>query len=764
PYFDRQWALKKIEASDAWNIETGDPSVIIAVIDTGIDYTHPDISDNVWINNGEDINHNGRFDNWPFWLNGDIDWRDNDGNGFVDDVIGFNFVSSSPTFIITLPNNAPKDDNGHGTHCAGIASAATDNGIGIAGVSWNCKIMAVKGFDSTGKGVVADLAECIVYAADNNADIISMSWGRYSSSQLEKDALDYAYSKGVILIAAAGNEDIWSKFYPAAYENVIAVAASDESDCRVLLSNWGSNFGSWIDVAAPGTNILSLRAKGTDMYGDGAHIVDKYYYIASGSSMACPHVAGLAALILSKAQRDGLNLKPIEVKTILCSSTDEITSTVYTGVGRINAYKALQKITSVVASLDPLPDEKEEVQGEIKIKGIAEGKNFQQYIVEYGKGIYPTKWTKITESDNPKKGVLALWNTVNLNDGAYTIRLKVKANGNSYEDRVILVVDNKNNTFYVDVNGKKGCRCIQTAVNDAGNGDSIYVYKGTYYENLYIYRSINLSGEDRNNTIVDGNLKPHVVKIYEGSKVKLNGFKIVNSYYSNIWLGYSSLITISNNIIYSSKNSSGILLGRSSNNNISNNIISNNANNGIILLDRSSNNIISANIISNNAGNGILLGIIPTSPYNIISNNIISSNGESGILLLYPSGNRIFGNTIFLNSHSGIHLEGGVSPREPTEIFDNNISHNYYGIYAKSPGYIIYHNNFVNNKENAYAVWPLAMDNRWDDGSMGNYWSDYEERYPNAKENNGVWSIPYRIPGKIIRERDRYPLVKPWKG
>jgi len=408
-YFGWQWALNQandhdIDAPEAWDIETGSSDVIIAVIDSGVDYTHPDLADNIWVNKDE-IPGNG---------------IDDDGNGFVDDVRGWDFVNN---------DNDPLDDFGHGTHCAGIAGAVTDNGVGIAGVCPNCKIMAVKSINSWGGGYETDLADGIIYAADNGADVISMSWGSYYFSNLLKDALDYAYEKGVILVAAAGN-DAWNygdASYPACLDNVIAVSATDESDYKAYFSN----FGSWIDVAAPGVNIFSTMPTYpctlTDMYG----LSEDYDYL-SGTSMACPHVAGLIGLLLSKNE----NYTQEEIRTILRSGVDNINvekklnEDKHIGTGRINAYKAMSYTSTAVVHIDNSLDDVI-LREKIIVKGTSNGNKFKSYTLYYGEDVYPNNWIEVITSTNPvNNDVLAIWDTHNLKDNLYTLKLVLTTNDN----------------------------------------------------------------------------------------------------------------------------------------------------------------------------------------------------------------------------------------------------------------------------------------------------------------------------------------------
>jgi subtilisin family serine protease/putative cell wall-binding protein len=267
PYYadGTQWAPRRVQAEAAWSLARGD-GVTIAIVDTGVDLGHSDLAAKIWANPGE-IPGNG---------------IDDDGNGFVDDVIGWNFVSGTPT---------PTDDNGHGTHCAGIAAAATDNALGIAGMAPGARIMAVKVLDSRGSGSTAALAEGIDYAVDAGADIISASIGGTSGTKTLEGAVRRATAAGVLVVAASGNEG-GAVLYPAAYTDALSVGATDRNDVRTTYSN----FGPGLDIVAPGgspaAQVLSTVRSGE--YGS------KY-----GTSMATPHVAGIAALL--KGERPELS-------------------------------------------------------------------------------------------------------------------------------------------------------------------------------------------------------------------------------------------------------------------------------------------------------------------------------------------------------------------------------------------------------------------------------------------------------------------------
>jgi hypothetical protein len=323
------------------------------------------------------------------------------------------------------------DFHGHGTHCSGIASASTNNNIGIAGVCWNCTIMPVKiGYKSSGGSGLIDIiaaAEGLVYAADNGAHVISMSWGGSQITYLIWDAINYSYSKGSILVAAAGNIGNGIEHYPAAYPNVIAVAATDHNDNRAHTA-FLSNHGSWVDVSAAGEYIYSTLFNDT-------------YVSWSGTSMATPQVSALAALILSKNP----NYSQKQVWTIIRSTTDPVNSSdKYIGIGRINAYNAIIRDSSPIADLSYELDN-EIVFGNVSIIGTASGSDFEKYEVYYGKGKYPEDWTLIQSSTTQKTDdILAIWVTP-CPDGEnwYSIRLLVYDSfGQISEDRVVLQINN----------------------------------------------------------------------------------------------------------------------------------------------------------------------------------------------------------------------------------------------------------------------------------------------------------------------------------
>lgn len=256
--------LTTIRVREGWDITRGDTSVVIAIVDTGVDWMHSDLSANVWQNPGE-IPNNG---------------VDDDNNGYIDDVRGWDFGGLSGT-----ADNDPREDRpDHGTHVAGIAAAVTDNGNGVAGVAFKCKIMPVKSSQdnirSNGRAVITYGYQGIVYAADNGAAIINCSWGGSGYSQFEQDVIHYATSRGALVVAAAGNGGSSEEFYPAAYAHVLAVAATDHNDIHSSFSN----YGYWVGVSAPGQAIYNTWQP-------------NIYNYLSGTSMSAPMTAGVCALV-----------------------------------------------------------------------------------------------------------------------------------------------------------------------------------------------------------------------------------------------------------------------------------------------------------------------------------------------------------------------------------------------------------------------------------------------------------------------------------
>ncbi len=305
PYFSYQWNLNKIQVPAAWDITTGSDSVIIAVLDSGVDYNNPDLSGNVWTN--------------PYEIPGN--GLDDDLNGYIDDIHGWDFVNN---------DNVPLDDLGHGTAVASVIGSKGNNQAGLAGILWNVKIMPIKAADSEGLPV-SDEVKGIMYAKENGADIIVCSFGKYQYSSIEKMIIDLAPDQ--LFVCAAGNEgentDI-TPFYPSCYANlnIISVAATDSNDNICSFSNYGTDS---VDVGAPGSGIPVVS-------------YDSQYYSFDGTSVAAPHVAGLAGLILSIDPTK----KPEGLRQLIMDNVDKNQLSGYVGSsGRINAYNTLFEINSI---------------------------------------------------------------------------------------------------------------------------------------------------------------------------------------------------------------------------------------------------------------------------------------------------------------------------------------------------------------------------------------------------------------------------------
>jgi hypothetical protein len=294
PGFAEQWHLKAgsgINAVDAWDLTTGDSQLVVAVIDTGIDYSHGDLVDNIWQNPGETA----------------ADGIDNDGNGYIDDIRGINPADDSVD---------PMDDDGHGTIVAGIIAASGNNGKGITGINWQLKLLPCRFMDVNGSGFVSDAIKCLDYVLDlklnHGINIVASnnSWGSGSFSQALYNAVAEHNAAGILFVASAGNDNSQAKFYPAAFDlpNVISIAAHDEQGVKGDFSNYGRD---WVDISAPGVAILSTTAvKGGPQ--------NNAFVEASGTSMAAPMVSGVAALL--KAAEPALTMQQLRGR-ILASGT-----------------------------------------------------------------------------------------------------------------------------------------------------------------------------------------------------------------------------------------------------------------------------------------------------------------------------------------------------------------------------------------------------------------------------------------------------------
>lgn len=422
---EEQWGLQKIGWSASLARGATAP-VIVAVIDTGIDYFHPDLpADALWENPKETLNG-----------------KDDDGNGYVDDLAGWNFVDG---------NGNPFDTAGHGTIVAGILAAGLENGVGIAGMAPKAQVMPLKVLSFAGRGRASQVAAAIYYAADQGARVINLSLGGDGLSKLEARAIAYATGKGAVVVAAAGNagRDVGA-VGPGGLPGVITVGASGPDDAVAAFSNTGAE----IDLVAPGVDIVSLRARRTDVslvagldgYVAGSAFVgpDAHYYRVSGTSFSAPFVSGAAALLLA----ENPSLTPEQVKRVLLQSAKEVGAPgvdVKTGYGRLDlrAAMAASPDAFVEARIDKVAVAKKDDAQVVVVTGTAAADAFAGAEVELGAGEDPTSWKPVgTVPANVVSGVLAEIPVSELAGGkVFTLRLRTKhQNGKEREARFRLNV------------------------------------------------------------------------------------------------------------------------------------------------------------------------------------------------------------------------------------------------------------------------------------------------------------------------------------
>jgi subtilisin family serine protease len=306
PSYPSQWNLPIISAPAVWNTAADCAAMPVAVIDSGVDYGHPDLAANIWVNIADAAG----------------DGVDNDGNGYIDDAMGWDFAAD---------DNDPMDENGHATHVAGTIAALGNNALGVTGICWNGRIMALRAFDAEGNGTVADVIEAMQYARVKGAKVVNASYAGADFSQAEYDAISLLNGSGMLMVVAAGNEGADSDrlpSYPAGYDlpNIIAVAATDRSDRLASFSNFGF---ATVHVAAPGESIFSTY-------------VNHDYAFGSGTSMAGPHVSGLAALVWDANP----GLAASQVKGRILDGVDrlaDLSGRILTA-GRINAANSMLNI------------------------------------------------------------------------------------------------------------------------------------------------------------------------------------------------------------------------------------------------------------------------------------------------------------------------------------------------------------------------------------------------------------------------------------
>ncbi|MBW7887069.1 MAG: S8 family serine peptidase [Bacteroidetes bacterium] len=419
--YSSQWNLEKIGMKrliDEGILQSLLPLTKVAIIDTGIDEEHPDLKNSIIINNGETgIDSNGNDKRF----NG----IDDDQNGFIDDWCGYNFIdffSQSSRNHNTMPN----DDHGHGTNVAGIIGAQVNNFYGIAGFG-TASLLPLKAFSASGSGNDIDIAAAIIYAADNGAEVINMSFGDVVISQLLKAAIDYAYSKNIVLVASSGNDGSSKPHYPSDLSNVISVGSINNYNSRSIFSS----YGNMLDIMAPGELIPTTSLFST------------YTENFSGTSAAAPHVSGAVALLKSIEKEKGENLTKLsneDWRGILMTTAVDINKKGWdeeTGAGILNIYNASKAISANTNTINsPFVDEV--INSVIPIKITALSPYFKSYTLAIGKDDGSFTWETIASSEKQCiNDSVFLINPTLYESGSYLLKLTIEnSKGNSEETRV----------------------------------------------------------------------------------------------------------------------------------------------------------------------------------------------------------------------------------------------------------------------------------------------------------------------------------------
>ncbi len=401
PYLSYQYYLSKTSAIQANEITLGDSSIVIGVIDSGLDFSHPDLQYSFKINFGE--YGNGKESNGI----------DDDNDGYTDNWRGWNFISN---------NNNPEDDNkfSHGSAVTGIISAGYNNGIGISSVSSACKVLVLKAFDENGIGDESNAASAILYAVMKGARVINCSFGDYIYSNLLRDVIQFAYSKNIVLICSAGNDGSNRLHFPSAFDEVISVGSSDDNDFRSSFSSYGVT----VDIFAPGSRILTTSRKGKGS----AEFGNDYFY-TNGTSFAAPIISSAAALLLSRNK----NLTNEEVRGILISNTDYLFGqngwSYELASGRCNILNTINSSDkpSIVRIYSPYQN-LSLYSNSIPVVISAAAYNFESYSLILGKGEFPYSEQILVKDINSQVIKDSVYNLdlTELPDTSYTLSLALK--------------------------------------------------------------------------------------------------------------------------------------------------------------------------------------------------------------------------------------------------------------------------------------------------------------------------------------------------
>ncbi|MBS1516322.1 MAG: S8 family serine peptidase [Bacteroidetes bacterium] len=435
-YYSNQYYLPLIGMESAWNISQGDSNVIVGVIDTGLDFLHPDLQNSFKLNFGETgLDALGRDKR----ANG----IDDDGNGFIDDWRGWDFTDEPFTGDprrgdYLTPDNDPTDDNknSHGTAAIGIINAAFNNSLGISSVAPKCKVLVLRAFDAEGFGEEDDVANAVLYGLSQGVRIFNFSFGDYVYSNLLKDVVKFAYSKNAVIVCSAGNDGTDRLHYPSAYDEVISVAASAPDDARFSASSNGAT----VDIYAPGFQILTTMRKGK-----GSSSFNGDYDYINGTSFSAPIVTGAAALMKSLNP----NLTNEEIRGILVANTTLFPNqsrwdNLYSS-GRVNVLRCLQNVTFPSVARIHFPFQDYTTYGDtVPICISAASPLLQSYSLYYAIGYQGENWIPLLQNQSGQvlNDTVYRWNISSLPDTSYTLRLAINSNsGRTVEHRQVIFKD-----------------------------------------------------------------------------------------------------------------------------------------------------------------------------------------------------------------------------------------------------------------------------------------------------------------------------------
>ncbi len=422
------WALLQCGFPKAWETATG-KGVRIAIVDTGIDFYHPDLIDNININESEDVNGNGRFEPWPVdemddeGQTGDLDGIDNDGNGYTDDVIGYDVVDQAIRNFGDDRNRdgVPFDENGHGTAVAGVLAAVRGNDEGVIGAAYDAKIISVRAFDVSGNADDDDMAAGLVYAALSGADVINLSFGDVYHSPILRDAARFAAALNCLLVASAGNDGSSLSHYPSDHDEVMSIGATTPEDNLAIFSVRGAT----VDMVAPGVAIPTTAVGGT-------------YREVGGTSFAAPYVAAAAALVMERAPE----MEAAAVGGVLMATAADLGETGWDDLfsnGRLDARRALERVGGTQAAI-LAPDVDSEYslnEGQfVEVEIDAATPLFAWYDLAIGTGRRPQEWRPLTDSifSEVRRSAAARTVVDGLTEGTHTLRLRVgQTNGEIIE-------------------------------------------------------------------------------------------------------------------------------------------------------------------------------------------------------------------------------------------------------------------------------------------------------------------------------------------